>query len=374
MSSPDLSTEFIIFLLFLACSGILALYYLFSIIPILFYNRKFNASSRGVSVVICAHFEFENLQKLLPNLLKQKHNKFEIIVVDDRSEDGTYDYLRELENQYDNIKHVRIDRAPDHISEKKFAISLGIKAAQHEIILLTDADCIPGSDKWITKMTAPFSKKNIQMVIGASLYQKNKGLVNLLTRYETLVTGLMFSASALYGNPYMGLGRNLAYRKSFFLDKNGFGKHKHILGGDDDLFVNANATKDNTTLILDKQATTLTYSETSWRSYAIQKKRHLSVGKYYKWADKLFIGFIQFVKLFFWLTFFAAILSQFEPIYTLIAFVTVMVLLLVSLSVYKFKVGERTRLWLLPFLEFIYLIYYLSVGLKVTFTKKIRWN
>jgi len=172
----------------------------------------------------------------------------------------------------------------------------------------------------------------------------------------------------------MAVGRNLAYRKSFFMDKNGFGSFQKVLGGDDDLFVNEHSISNNTALILDKEATTVSLSKKNWRDYYIQKKRHLSVGKYYKMSDKLFIGGLQFVKIMFWLSFFAAILSQFQPIYTLIGFITVMVLLLVALSVFKLKVGDRTKLWLLPFLEFTCLIYYLSVGLKVTFTKKIRWN
>ncbi|MEP2023260.1 glycosyltransferase, partial [Reichenbachiella sp.] len=221
---------------------VLMMYWLVILIKILGY--KSNAKKQyPVSVIVCAHNELDHLKKLIPILLKQSHADFEIVIVDDRSDDGTYDYL--LGNQSDKLKFARVDQVHDHINAKKFALTMGIKAASNDIILLTDADCLPVSENWISQMTGSF-RKDVQYVLGVSPYEKSKGLLGQFIQFETQWTAMNYIGFALAGNPYMAVGRNLAYRKSSFLDHKGFSKIQHITGGDDDLIVNDHATKSNT--------------------------------------------------------------------------------------------------------------------------------
>jgi len=364
----------IIWYIFLASAAILLIYNLVSLLSILFYNKKFKNHSQGVSVVICAINELENLKELIPQLLQQTYKNFELIIVDDRSDDDTYYYLKTLADENEKIKHVRIDSTPDHINEKKYAIFLGVKASTNDIVLLTDSDCRPASTQWIAKMTQPFSQKNTKIVLGFSPYEKTKGLLGNYIIFETFLTAISYFTFAMLGRPYMGVGRNMAYRKSFFLENEGFKGFQKVLGGDDDLFVNKNAKKDNTAVVLDSEAKTVSKPKNSWDRYFVQKTRHLSVGKYYKKGDRFLLGVLFISKLLFWLTFIPVIVAEFKPIWTLSGFIGVLVLFLTSYIVFRKKLKDSKGAWNIILLDIIHIFYYLSVGLKVKFTKKVKWS
>ena len=165
-----------------------------------------------------------------------------------------------------------------HIPGKKFPLSIGIKSSKHEILLLTDADCIPASENWIQKMQAGFSE-GIEIVLGYGGYKKRKGLLNFLVRYEAFHTALQYLSMALGGLPYMGVGRNLAYKKSLFYQQKGFAAHHHLPGGDDDLFINSCASKRNTAVCIDQEAFTYSTPPATWKSWYLQKRRHNSTGR-----------------------------------------------------------------------------------------------
>jgi len=325
-------------------------------------------------VVICAFNECENLKTLIPLLLNQKYPNFEIIVVDDRSDDDSFYYLKKLSDEEEKVKHVRIDETPRHINEKKFAVFLGVKAANHDIVLLTDADCIPSSENWISKMSQPFSSQKTQIVLGFSPYHKTKGFLGGFIKYETYLTAISYFTFAILGRPYMGVGRNLAYRKSFFLEKEGFKGYQNVLGGDDDLFVNKNAKRGNTAVVLDREAKTGSKPKTSWGKYFVQKTRHLAVGKYYKFMDRFYLGILFLAKLLFWLTVIPAIVADFKPIWVYAGLGSVLVSFLISYIAFRVKTKDIKGAWNFILLDIVYLIYYLSVGLKVRFTKKVKWS
>jgi glycosyltransferase involved in cell wall biosynthesis len=366
-----------IWVLFLASGGFLVLISLISFLAFLFYNQEESLDKsiqQGVSVIICAKNELENLRQNLPKFLNQDYRDFEVIVVDDRSTDGSYEYLYELADGHPVLNLVRIDDTPDHINNKKYALTLGIRAAKHELILLSDADCWPNSNRWISEMTAPFSKEHIDLVIGYSQYSGQGGFLINFIKYETLLTGLNYLSLALLGKPYMGVGRNLAYRKSLFIDARGFGRYQKVVGGDDDLFVKEHAQRRNTAVQIGRSALVYSQPKQSLNSYLIQKKRHMSVGRHYKMSDKVILGAIFLAKLVFWTTFISVILAGFKLNQALIGFLIISFTYLATILLLKFKAGDRTSLWLSPFLEFIYLFYYISVGLGVLFTKRIKWS
>ncbi len=327
-----------------------------------------------VSVVISAKNECFNLKKLLPILYRQDHQDFEIIVVDDNSSDETYDFLLAESKKNDRLRFVHVNSTPHHINEKKYALTLGIRSAKKEVILLTDADCWPESDHWINLMTTPFAKKKTDIVLGYSQYEKRTGFLNAFIKYETLLTGLTYITFALLRRPYMGVGRNLAYRKEIFLENNGFGRYQKITGGDDDLFVMEHANIRNTKVVIQKDVLVTSVPKTNWHSYYLQKKRHLSVGKHYRFTDKMLLGILFISKLSFWLCFFAAIMSGFKPYITAGCFILTLVSLLVSMHTLKRKTGDNFTLWMLPFLDITYLFHYITSGLGVLFTKKVKWN
>lgn len=364
----------VIWYIFLASASVLFIYHLLAFFILIFHNKKSKSINEPVSVIVCTHYEFENLQALVPKLLEQQYDDFEIIIVDDRSGEDSYWYIRDLAAANNKVRHVRIDEAPGQINEKKYALTLGIKAAKNDILLFTDDDCLPVGDQWLANMVKPFSNPGIKVVLGFSTYERVKGLLNKLIRFETFRTALSYFVFAKLGNPYMGVGRNLAYRKSFFLEKEGFRGFQQVTGGDDDLFVNKNATKGNTAVVLNKEATTISKPKKTWGAYKVQRIRHMSVGKYYKFKDRFLLGVLYLGKLLFWLSLVPVIVSEFKPNVTAAGFVAVMVLFLVNYIILRKKLNDMRAAWNILLLDIVYIFYYLSVGLKVSFTKKVRWS
>jgi cellulose synthase/poly-beta-1,6-N-acetylglucosamine synthase-like glycosyltransferase len=325
-----------------------------------------------VSIVVCAHDEEENLRELVPLLLQQDHPEFEVIVVEDRSNDGSYDYLLEATRQHPRLRMVRITHTPEHIHGKKFALTLGIRAARHEWILLTDADCRPASRSWAQSMAASMTSDK-KIVIGCSPYMAAPGLLNSFIRFEAWITALQFIAFALLGRPYMGVGRNLAYRKSLFLDAKGFNNYLHVTGGDDDLFVNRHASRDNVAVVITPSSVVFSKPKTSWHGFYLQKIRHLAVGKRYRWADRFLLGCLVATWLLSWLV--AVPLLAFTGSWALAGlFFARWVLQITAVSAFTRQVGDAFEWWKVPFLDFIYGFYYLVAGPVALVVQKVRWK
>jgi len=248
----------------------------------------FETKKHPVSVIICARNEAENLRKFLPAVLEQDYPDFEVIVVNDCSEDNSYVILGNYLLLYPHLKISTVNKDPKFTHNKKFAQFIGIKAAKNEILLFTDADCQPESDKWIEGMTSHFNDK-ISFVLGYGGYLKEKGLLNKYIRYDSLTIAVQYLGMAIRGIPYMGVGRNLAYRRSLFFSNNGYGAHNHLISGDDDLFVNTNATKSNSCVEFRKWTHTRSIPCSGLKEWITQKRRHLTTSPYYKLSDKVLL-------------------------------------------------------------------------------------
>jgi len=238
-----------------------------------------------LSVVICARNEAANLSRFLPGVLEQDYPQFEVIVVNDCSEDETMDVLGEMLKRYSHLKVSTIMKDPGFTHAKKLAMLIGIKAATHDLLVFTDADCCPAGKNWLSYMAS--SSANAEITLGYGGYCAAKGFLNRYIRYETMFTGMQYTGMALAGVPYMGVGRNLAYTRSCFFARGGFGPHNHILSGDDDLFVNRNANASNCTVVLNTEAYTWSVAPKSVGEWVRQKRRHFTTAKYYKTPDKI---------------------------------------------------------------------------------------
>ncbi len=282
----------IVFYSFCLVTLIQLFYYLFFFMRLAFYKAKPKSVSQThpVSVVICARDEAANLAKNLPGALVQQYRTtHEVIVVDDNSYDDTKYLLEEFQKMYKQLHIVQLKQEAKLIPGKKFPLSVGIKTAKYEIVLLTDADCVPASEFWIDKMQQTFDDKT-EIVLGYGAFHKQKGLLNKIVRWETFHTALQYFSYALAGKTYMGVGRNLSYKKAVFFRHKGFTAHNNLLSGDDDLFINMAATKTNTKINIDKDAFTLSESPKTWQEWVDQKNRHYSTGKFYKTSHKFLLG------------------------------------------------------------------------------------
>jgi glycosyltransferase involved in cell wall biosynthesis len=232
-------------------------------------------------VVICAKNEEENLRQFLPRILEQDYPDFEVVVVNDSSTDGTEELLSEMSVRYKQLRYTSIPFNEKFLHGKKLALTIGLKAAKYDHVLLTDADCYPVSDQWLQWMASNLTGEK-QIVLGYGGYERQKGLLNLIIRYETVFTAIQYFSHAIKGHPYMGVGRNLAYEKSLFFNSKGFAGHYHLASGDDDLFVNQHANGKNTAVVVSKEGHTRSIPEKTFRSWISQKQRHLSAGAHYK--------------------------------------------------------------------------------------------
>jgi biofilm PGA synthesis N-glycosyltransferase PgaC len=245
-------------------------------------------SKEPVSVIICARNEAENLKQFLPSVLEQDYPSYEVIVVNDCSEDNSDDILGELISKYPKLRVSSINKDPKFTHSKKFAQFIGIKAATNELLLLTDADCQPESEKWLSGMVSNFSE-GIDFVLGYGGYFRKKGLLNKYIRYDSMFIAMQYLGMAIRGIPYMGVGRNLAYRKSVFFKSKGFGSHNTTISGDDDLFVNANANSGNKKIEFRPGTHTRSVPSSTFKEWIKQKKRHLTTARFYKPGNKLLL-------------------------------------------------------------------------------------
>lgn len=324
-----------------------------------------------ISLIVCAHDDEPHLRKLVPLLLGQSYPDFEVIIVDDRSNDGTYDFLLDLTRD-SRIKMVRITQTPDHIPGKKYALTLGIRAAKHEVILVTDADCQPDSAQWIQAMASHLQPQH-DFVVGVSPYLRRRGFLNLFIRFESLITSIQMAGFALAGMPYMAVGRNLLYRKDVFLRSKGFNRHLQVTGGDDDLFLNENATRQNVAICLLPAALVMSEPQVRWRDFFTQKLRHLHAGKFYRpWHRLVLAVFALTFVISPWLG--LAVAASGMPAALLVLWAMRWLAVIASLLVLTKGLKIRFEWWLVPVLDFVYSIYYLVAGSKALFTKKVRWK
>lgn len=289
---PPLTIGLIIFIAFATVSLIQLFYYCWFFSRLAFYKPKpkTKMQQHPVSVIICARDEDENLARNLPGVLVQNYpSTYEVVVINDNSLDDSKYILQELKKTFKGLNVVELSQEAVHISGKKYPLSIGIRESKHEIILLTDADCVPASENWIEKMQAGYDE-NTEIVLGYGAYHKKKGLLNKLIRFETFHTALQYLSYALAGTPYMGVGRNLSYKKGLFFKVKGFSSINHIPSGDDDLFVNKAATKFNTAVVIDPEAITRSIPKTTWNGWLRQKARHYTTAKYYKPKHKFLLG------------------------------------------------------------------------------------
>jgi len=282
--------------------ALLALFALITLVQLFYYlyffrrlasyrpTDKRQSQQHPVSVIICARDEAANLTKNLPGVLLQQYpSTHEVIVVNDNSTDESRYLLAELQKTFKKMNVVELRHEAKLISGKKYPLSIGIKEARHEILLLTDADCVPASENWIQKMQDAYDEE-AEVILGYGAYHRKPGLLNKLIRFETFHTAMQYFSYALAGTPYMGVGRNLSYKRQQFFNQKGFSSINHIPGGDDDLFINKIANAKNTRIVIDPETFTLSEPKRTWKDWHTQKVRHYSTARYYKQKHRILLG------------------------------------------------------------------------------------
>lgn len=362
----------------LACVGFVLLLanYLMNYLPLSsFKGKRLEGDNReeAVSVIICAKNEDDNLTEFLPKVLSQDYPNFEVVVVNDCSWDNTENVIDEFAKIFPNLKKANIKEDAYYKHGKKFAMLVGIKAAAHNRLLFTDADCYPNSDQWLRNMVNGFGNER-DIVVGYGAYEKRSGFLNRLIRYDTFIIAVQYLSAAIKGKAYMGVGRNLAYTKELFFKQKGFSTHYHIQSGDDDLFVNGAATGKNVNVCVSGDSITYSKPKLSFKDWRVQKARHLTTAPLYTGSSQMRLAMHYASSVFFYLTLF---LLPLHP-QTILLFPILFVLksLVQMLVLYKAaqKLQEKDLLLAGAILEPVLLIIYPIFHMTKLFYKHNRWN
>jgi glycosyltransferase involved in cell wall biosynthesis len=336
--------------------------------------QKITPKKLSISVIVCAKNEEENVANFIPLLAEQNYPDFEIVLIDDASSDATLDIFEGFEKQYSNIRLVKVQNNEAFWGNKKYALTLGIKAAKNEYLLFTDADCYPTSKEWITAMSSQFTMQKT-IVLGYGGYEKiAKSFLNKLIRFETLLTAIQYFSWAKAGHPYMGVGRNLAYKKEEFFNVNGFINHIQVRSGDDDLFINEAATAKNTTIAYTPESFTYSKPKTKYKDWLTQKRRHIATANYYTKLDKLQLGLFYCSQLLFILLPIILLSLQFRWILVLSLIVAryLAVWIVVGFSAGKLKENDL-KYWF-PIVELVLIFTQINIFITNTFSKPVHWK
>lgn len=263
---------------------------------------KFSQELQPLSVIICARDEEKNLEEFLPSILEQDYPEFEVIVVNDASMDDTDILLERFQKKYPHLRKTFVPDGTSNLSTKKLAVTLGVKAAKYDWLVFTDADCMVESKHWLRNMSRNFIP-GTEIVLGYGAYETKKSFLNRMITYDTLLIAMQYLGFALQGKTYMGVGRNMAYRKDFFFNNKGFSSQLHLKSGDDDLLINKGAKPGNVRVEVAPDSVTTSIPEKSLRSWINQKERHLSVSVYYKMSSKWKLAREPLFRAFFYVSF-----------------------------------------------------------------------
>jgi len=351
------------------------IYYLFVFGKFSFIKKQeFTSKNFPISVIICAKNEAKNLKKFLQSILEQDYQNFEIVLINDGSSDKTLRVMETFKAKNDNIKIVDVKTIEAFWGNKKYALTLGIKASTHNFLLFTDADCKPVSNQWISEMSSQFTNSK-SIVLGYGAYSKVKGsLLNKLIRFETLITATQYFSYALIGQPYMAVGRNLAYRKELFFEASGYMNHMNIKSGDDDLFVNQIANSKNTAICFSKESFTESIPKKSLKEWIYQKQRHISTAKHYKFRHKFLLTLFYLSQLLFWVlaTLLISTLTFWKIVVVLIAVRFIAQFL--SLGYVSKKLNEADLIPFYPILEVFLISAQFFIFIKNLISRPKHWK
>ncbi|MFT5252024.1 MAG: glycosyltransferase involved in cell wall biosynthesis [Flavobacteriales bacterium] len=327
-----------------------------------------------ISVIVCAKNEEENVAKFIPLLAEQDYPDFEIVLIDDASSDNTLELFEEFEKQYTNVHLVKVQNNEAFWGNKKYALTLGIKAAKKDYLLFTDADCYPTSKNWITAMSSQFTMQKT-IVLGYGGYEKtNNSFLNKMIRFETVLTAVQYFSWAKIGLPYMGVGRNLAYKREEFFNVNGFINHIQVRSGDDDLFINEAATAKNTTIAYTPESFTVSKPNTKYSQWFTQKRRHIATAKHYKKLDQLQLGAFYCSQLLFIVLPIILLSFQFQWIFVLSLIVIRYLCAWIVIGFSTGKLKEKDLNYWFPIVELVLILTQINIFIANIFSKPVNWK
>lgn len=365
----------IIFYVFIGIVAIQLLYYVGIFSKFAFAKPQIITPKRiPVSVIVCAKNEAEKVKQFVPILATQDYPDYEIVLIDDASSDETLDIFEAFEKQYSNIRLVKVENNEAFWGNKKFALTMGIKAARKEYLLFTDADCYPTSKDWITNMSSQFTMSKT-IILGYGAYEKiKKSFLNKIIRFDAMLTATQYFSWAKAGMPFSGEGRNLAYKKEEFFKVNGYIDHMNIRTGEDALFINQAATKKNTAVCYNPESFTYSEPKHSFKDWFTQKRRGVFTSSFFKPLDKFQLKLFAVSQLLFIVLAIVLAALQFNWMFLVPAIVFRYIFTWIVVGYSAAKLKEKDTVYWYPVIEIILTFTQLNVFFTNLFSKPVHWK
>jgi len=335
-------------------------------------NREISKTEEGVSIIIAARNESENIFNHLPFILEQNYPKFEVIVINHQSTDDSKYILDAYKRQYPHLRIIEIEKSVHLKYGKKLPITVGVKGAKYERLLFTDADCKPNSHEWLQSMSKHFTDKK-QIVLGYGPYIKRKGWVNKMIRFDTAWIAMNYLSLAKAKIPYMGVGRNMAYTKSIFNEVGGFKSHYSISSGDDDLFIQEAAKKKNYTINVEEKSFCFSEPPETWKQWMNQKSRHFTTSHKYTFINKVMLGIYPMTLLLMLSSFVFLMLDEDFRWLSLVVFGFVFLIKWLILGLAMRKLKEKSFILFIPVLDILYAIFAPILYYSIEKKGKNKW-
>lgn len=364
--------------------GIVFLVYCFMILIQLWYFLNFNLRLSlfkpkqktdklpALSVILCARNEEDNLFKHLPSILEQDYPTFEVIVVNDMSVDESKHIIKAYQEQYKHLRIIEIEKNRHRKFGKKMPLTIGIKGAKYDKLVMIDADCYPASKNWLKLLAANYTQEK-EIVLGYGPYEQEKTFLNKIIRFDTTVIGINYLSFALAKRAYMGVGRNMSYSKDKFFEIDGFKNHYHIQSGDDDLFVKEAANKKNVSIEINPDSFVFSYPKKSFSEWVKQKQRHFTTAPHYRLINKLLLGIFP-LSMFIMLFSFLILLFNFKWWWIVSGMLLLRYLMMWLINGILFrKLGSKDLIAWIPVLELIHFIIMPFIYYSTDRKENSRW-
>ncbi|OYQ31927.1 glycosyl transferase family 2 [Flavobacterium cyanobacteriorum] len=327
-----------------------------------------------VSVIVCAKNEAEKVREFVPLLATQDYPDYEIVLIDDASSDETLDIFEAFEKQYSNIRLVKVENNEAFWGNKKFALTLGIKAARKEYLLFTDADCYPADKYWIASMSSQFTMSKT-IILGYGAYERVKNsFLNKIIRFDNMLTATQYFSWAKAGMPFMGEGRNMAYKREEFFKVNGYIDHMNIRSGEDSLFINRAATKKNTTLCYAPGSFTYSEPKHKFRDWFMQKRRGAFTASFFRPLHKSLLRLFFLSQLLFIILAILLAVLQFSWMLLVPVIAFRYIFSWITMGYSASKLNEKDTVYWYPVIEIILIFTQLNVFFTNLFSKPVHWK
>ena len=343
-------------------------------IGIVFLENSKNTRKNNISVIIAARNEEKHLPNLLNSLIAQNYPKenYEIIIVDDRSEDNTVGIIREYKSKNRNITLLQVKNESKHLLGKKGALDAGIRAAKHDILAFTDADCVP-TNNWLKQINNHFTD-DTDIVAGYSYVHYKNSFFKFLKNLERSSLFAVIAGSFGWNWGITITAGNMAYRKELYNKVDGFGDIGKIKSGDDVLMIQKmGKIARRMKFMFHSESIVNTCRDETTNSQIQQETRRGSKWQHYTFPVKIMTLFIFIYYLIFSFSFFGFLLAKLSLTFFIIIFILKILPEFLLLILFLARMKRLKLMWIFPIAELIYIPYFVLFGLKGTFGK-YKWK